>query len=141
MTIYLCGGSTEAGIVAAYVNKVREAGYDVTLDWASARVREIAAAGGRVTDALHSTEERRRIADAERAALRSADIVWLLMPERASFGAGYEFGLSEEKVSTRIVSGPWENSLFVEGGVNPVRKFRMHDEALEWLVELRLPQT
>ena len=130
--VYLCGGSTEAGMVAAYVNDVRAAGYEVTLDWASKRVREIAAAGGRITDALHSTEERRAIADSERIAVRTADIVWLLMPERASFGAGYEFGLSEGKSPFRLISGPWENSCFAEG--EGILKFRTHDAALDWLV-------
>jgi hypothetical protein len=127
-------------MIASFVNKVREAGYDVTLDWASARVREIAEAGGRVTDALHSPEERRRIADAERLAVRSADIIWLLMPQRASFGAGYEFGFSEGKVAHRLVSGPWENSLFTEGTEeSPIRKFRTHDDAMDWLVRQTFP--
>jgi hypothetical protein len=129
--IYLCGGSTEAGMVAAYVNDAGEAGYEVTLDWASARIREIAKAGGQVTDALHSVEERRAIADAERAAVRASDIIWLLMPAKASFGAGYEFGLSEGRVATRMVSGPWENSNFTEG--EGILKFRTHDDAMEWL--------
>lgn len=139
MLCYLAGGSSEASLVASYIAKLKAANIPVSLDWASQRLVEIEKAGGQITDTLHSSEERTRIAIAERDAVARCDVQWLLMPERASFGcgweAGYFYGLMSANHSVgrlAIVSGPWKNSIFTElmGA-----RFDSHEEGFKFLCD------
>lgn len=130
--IYLAGGSSEAVLVACYVAKVRQLGYEVTSDWTE-QVLSNRAKGG--TDATLSDEEQKRAITQDLTAVQEADIFWLLMPRRPSFGAGFEFAWSfYSRTDFILASGSHVRaSIFTAHA----KKFDTHDDALAWLAKGR----
>lgn len=108
MKVYLAGGSSEAVSVLKWVDRCRDAGIEVTHDWASGVLAHQAKGG---SDATLGTADRIRAALTDLGAVARADWFWLLMPERPSFGAGVEMGRALGKTPA-IVSGPWATSIF-----------------------------
>lgn len=87
LAVYVAGASAEPERVRAAMNGVRAIGARVTCDWLAA----IEAAGAANEDLTE--EQRKHYALEDLAAVRSADVVWLLAPPRGgSAGAWVELG-------------------------------------------------
>jgi hypothetical protein len=124
MNIYVCGGSTELDLVAGYMDKLRAMGHRITHDWV-AKIREVGDANPR-----EATERQRaRWSIEDRSGVRGADLVWVILPERTSFGCGVEMGLALA-YGTIIVSGDWRSSIFTSLAY---ARFDAHDAALTWI--------
>ena len=143
--IYLCGGSTEATMVASFATRLKAAGHSITHNWMK-HVLAHQANGG--TDATLTQEAANQAADEDLAGVRSADILWLLFPKVASFGSGVEFGVMLERVRwiqsaaeqfpmirahvpTLMVSGNYTRSIFAR---KANLGFTDHEHAFDWLV-------
>lgn len=100
LRIYIAGASKEPERVRAAMAAARFGGFDITLDWLAA-IQNAGAANEGLDDA-----ERRRYAFEDCAAVRAADVVWLLAPENASTGAWVELGFAIALGKRIVVSGP-----------------------------------
>jgi hypothetical protein len=128
--LYIAGGSSEAALINDYIKRLEATGlYEVTLNWAEPRLAELAAGK---TDVTHTPADRVRIALTEFNAVKAAQVLWLAMPLVTSFGCGFEYGCFVGlSGGTRIVSGPWRNSIFTE---LMDERFDEHEDAFSWLV-------
>ena len=59
--------------------------------------------------------------------------MWLIFPEKPSFGCGVEWGVSLERSSAFLVaSGPCKKSIFVRHRA-VLQTFADHEAAFEWI--------
>lgn len=141
MRIYLSGGWEERlTVVQPMVRAVQALGHTCTLDWTTGENMKDAMGG----DSTMLAAMRREIAEAEYAAVRSADVVWLLAPGyRGSAGSWFEFGCAVGIARTLwtgklvLASGPsCARSIFTE--LDGVQRFEHHTDALDY-IEKGLP--
>lgn len=121
MRIYVAGGSSEYELVSSYMTRLEDAGHVITHDW----TRLVRAYGGNPPDATDI--QRAAWSNEDLRAVESSELVWLLMPERASFGAGVEVGFACAKNIPFIVSGRWTASIF---SAFAAARCDTHEEAL-----------
>jgi nucleoside 2-deoxyribosyltransferase len=97
--IYVAGASKEPQRVRWAMDGVRDLGCELTLDWLA-----VIDAAGAANEGLNDAE-RRKYARADLAAVRCADLVWLLAPDNASTGAWVELGYAVACGVPIVVSG------------------------------------
>lgn len=132
--IYVAGGFRErTTIVKPYVERLQQAGWEITENWA-VRDQDFSYGG----DQNVPTATRIAAASANFAGVFSADILWLICPgysgARGSWAEmGIALGLRSFNHAIKIVvSGPeWRYSVFTELADH---KFDTHEEAFSWLV-------
>lgn len=119
--IYVAGGSDERHEVRAFIERLRVRGWEVTYDW----TRDPG------YDVPPSTNSRRRSARLDEAAVRAAEIVWIVAPHEKSEGAAHEFGMARGLGKRTIVSGPdCTRCIF---WLNADHVFDNHEAAMMWL--------
>ena len=108
------------------MDQLRAMGHEITHDWVAA----IRAAGGEANprDAAHL--QRLAWSDEDIAGIETAELVWVLMPSRPSFGCGVEFGYALSLGGDVIVSGDWRASVFTS---QASERFDTHDEVFDWI--------
>lgn len=127
--VYVAGGSSEAALVASLIKRLRAAGVEVTLDWPALVLEHLAAGSPERHDDVIMAN-----ADLCAAAVRRADLVWWMVPEKLSEGASYEAGLAGGMEKLVLVSGP---HVTTNGRIFTLRaalRFDAHVEALAWIV-------
>lgn len=133
--IYVAGGARErTTIVKPYVERLQQAGWEITENWA-VRDQDFSYGGD------HNVPITTRIAAASAnfAGVFNADILWLICPgysgARGSWAEmGIALGLRSFNHAIKIVvSGPeWQYSVFTELADH---KFYTHEEGYRWLVQ------
>ena len=101
MRIYIAGSSDELDRASKWIEMLRVSGLDVTHDW-PAMVRDV----GEGNPKGATSEDRRGWATSCVEAVRDANLLWLLMPIKTSFGAFSELGIAIERQTPIVVSGP-----------------------------------
>lgn len=125
MKLYLCGGSTELDLVSETMRQLRAMGHEITHDWV-ANIRDVGHANPR--DASH--EARLRWSAEDLDGIDRADLVWAMLPARASFGCAFESGFAIGSGKTVIMSGDWRASIF---SAQAYARFNEHAHAVEWV--------
>lgn len=116
MKVYLSGSSAPPEIdrVALWHNRLTKAGIHVVSTWPAV----IAASGsvGNPRDA--SCDQRRDWSQVDLAEVRSADVLWFLVPEPSTptRGAWLEMGVAIERGTVLISSGDTKQSIFTALG-------------------------
>jgi hypothetical protein len=153
-TIYVAGASAQIELNEKFRDKLREAGWIITFDWA-AKVREV---GNASPD---DPEIRREAALADLKGVADADVLWLLQPDptSTSTGAWVELGaaISRRDIYRRIWIGwnglggiGWDGTLkdalkdvvIVASGLSKKcifsdlvdYRFQSHDDAFDYIV-------
>lgn len=131
MRIYLAGGSAEMDLCASYMTRLRDAGHDITYDWAG-NVRKVGAANPR--GASECDRQAWSLDDLD--GVRAAETFWLLVPEKLSIGCWVEFGVAFRHSATRrlIVSGDWRKTIFTSLADE---RYDTHEEAFEAIAQQR----
>lgn len=130
ISIYVIGASAELERAERVIAALRERGAEVVGDW-TASVRA-AREAGYATDATVPRETARKAARANRAAIRAAEVVIALVPERPSAGYGYDLGIAHEEGLEVIRSGP-ARSIYDHDAVRVVESDEAAvDAAMEW---------
>lgn len=119
--IYVAGGSDERLQVRALIERLRQRGWEVTHDWTT----------DPGYDAPPSTNSKQRSARLDEAAVRAAEVVWVVAPREKSEGAAVEFGLARGLGKTTVVSGPDAGRCIF--WLNADRIFDNHEAAMMWL--------
>lgn len=81
--IFVAGGSSEAGEVAAAIGMLRPAGFEITADWPEMQKREPKILDPRYAEKIGLTLIN---------AMLRADIFWCMLPKEKSEGAATELG-------------------------------------------------
>lgn len=137
--IYVAGASSEIGLVIEVMRSLREGGFEITYDWTDA-VAKFGSAGAELSE-----EDRRAQANKAINGVLNADILWLLVPDRAvTFGAWIEYGaaLAQRGQPTPSRSFYEGDSPFViiSCGAGCIfalladKRFETHEAALAWLL-------
>jgi hypothetical protein len=136
MKIYLGGSSLEADMVRDFAQLVERQGHVITLGWWEAVLANREAG---IPDTALSHEQRKAFAQADLAAVTTADVFWLLAPNAPSTGCWVELGcaLAGPGVIT-VVSGAWQRCIFADMADH---RFDAHTDALAWLKSRFLPVT
>ncbi len=119
LKVYVAGGSSERAGCSMWIARLRERGIEITHDWT--------ACGGYGRPS--SVAERLTWAHQDLEAVRRADLVWVLMPDKMSEGATGEMVGALILKKTVFVSGPHalrESRIFSL----LARHFPAHDDAL-----------
>jgi hypothetical protein len=132
--IFVAGGSDELAEVAAAIDALRAAGWEVLGDWPAMREKEPA----------HPTPAQLyEIGGILENALQSATVLWVLLPRAKSEGAAYELGFFRGLLAAHpnprkgvVVSGPIDSlgRLYPHRAAAQGRIFSEHIEALEYLI-------
>jgi hypothetical protein len=109
MRIYVAGGSTESARCRAFMNRLREMGHVITLDWV-AFMEESGAA-----DADLPEERCREGALADWEGVKTASTVVFLAPAAASRGMQTELGLALAARKTTIAVGDLSKPVVARG--------------------------
>ena len=125
MKIYVCAGSSEINLAYKWMSGLREMGHTITHDWI-ATIREVGDANPR--SATH--RQRVRWSSQDLLGIEAADLIWLIMPAKTSFGAAFEAGYALGKGKSLIVSGDWKGSIF---SAQAEARFNEHMHAFEWI--------
>ena len=125
MKVYVCGGSSEMNEVADLMGRLREMGHTITHDWI-ATIR----ANGEANPRGASHRQRVRWSAEDIAGIEEADVVWVVLPVKPSFGCAFEAGFALGHGHSMIVSGDWRASIFTS---QAEARFNQHEHALEWL--------
>lgn len=133
MNFYVCAGSSEMPLARSVMASLRTMGHAITHDW----VAEIERAGGNANPRDATEEQRRAWSYADLAGVERADVFWMLVPERPSFGASFEFSFAvfmqaPSAGRLTIVSGDWRQSIFTSLASH---RFDDHEQALIWVRE------
>ncbi len=108
MKIYVAASSKELERAKAAMAAVEALGHTISHDWVKCVEEE-----GEANPVSATHTQRANWAEDDLAGVQEADVLWLLMPEDAGFGAGVEFGYALSKPWKRIVvSGAFERSIF-----------------------------
>lgn len=116
--IYIAGGSAERlTIVPRWVERIRvSSSLEVTHNWADeANYRRPAA----------------ECAQQDVSGVLGADVVWLLVPEAASEGMAFEFGIAHNAGIPVVASGPYVGRCIFHTLIT--HRFREHMDAFLWL--------
>lgn len=125
MRIYICGGSSEMDRIAGYMRQMRELGHEITHDWVSV-IRNAGEANPR--EAPH--EARVYWSGEDLSGIRKANLVWVVLPAKPSFGCAFEAGYAIGHGQIVIVSGDWRASIFSS---QAEARFNEHEHAIDWL--------
>jgi hypothetical protein len=125
MKIYVCGGSSELDAVADRIRQLRELDREITHDWVAV-IRSI----GEFNPRSASHEQRLEWSDGDLLGIEKADIVWVVLPVKPSFGCAFEMGFAIGIGCRVIVSGDWRASIFT---AQAFACFDKHDSALDWI--------
>jgi nucleoside 2-deoxyribosyltransferase len=109
MRIYVAGGSTESARCRAFMNRLREAGHIITMDWVE-HMEESGAAD-------HLLGEARVVDGAQRDldGVQTADVVVFLAPAQASRGMQTELGFALASRKQTIAVGNVHEPLAARG--------------------------
>jgi len=128
MRVYVASGSDNRALATAYMERLRAAGVELTLDWA----KLIDQHGGKANRGL-SDDVRLQVAEDEVDAVERASLFWLIIPAGASCGCWFEFGIARSlPVPILVVSGDFEKSIFTALADN---LFATHDEACKFVID------
>lgn len=117
----MAGGSDERLQVRLLIERLRARGWEVTHDWTT----------DPGYDAPPSTNSLRRAARLDEAAVRAAEIVWIVTPREKSEGAAHEFGMARGLGKATMVSGP--DAARCIFWLNADHVFDNHEAAMVWL--------
>lgn len=139
ISAYVIGSSAEIDRAERAIAALHERGVDVTHDWTRdiRRARE----HGHASDSSLCLPEQRMHADADLYGIERADVLLLLWPERASFGAGVEWGYALALVA--LVRG--DQRLAISAPVASPHvftsyastRFTADEDAIAWIAGLR----
>jgi hypothetical protein len=133
--IFVAGGSSERGEVAAAISILRAAGWAITFDWPELMKHEPDVKEPRFLEKLGMDLKN---------GMRSADIFWLLLPREKSEGSSFELGFfsgyfDRDAKGGIIVSG----DASVLGRLYPYamgakgKLFSDHADALDYLIRMQ----
>jgi nucleoside 2-deoxyribosyltransferase len=125
--VYVAGASAERSEVSKYMQLLRDAGIEITLDW----IAVIDAQGGAANEGMTGVQ-RHKAAKDDLKGVSDADIVWLIVPNNYSAGAWVELGYALGIDKTVIASGNYERSIFTS---HCDCEFTLHDDALAWIID------
>ena len=125
MRIYLCGGSSELDAVAERMRQLREMGHTITQDWVA-----VIRANGDANPRTAPHKNRAMWSGEDLSGVETADVVWVMLPVKPSFGCAYEAGFALGRGVRTIVSGDWRASIFTS---QADARFNEHDHAMAWL--------
>jgi hypothetical protein len=125
LKVYVASGSTEADRASRWIEALRAAGVLVTYDWTPA----VLSAGCSPTDAADHRSP--AIAQAEIAAVLSADLIWFLTPKKGSTGGGFEVGIAYATGRPIVCSGP-HMGVFHFGSL--LLEIERDEDVFEWIV-------
>lgn len=120
MRVYIAGGSSERESCASMIAKAQALGlhitYDWTKDWSADKTRA----------------EWIRKAQADLVGVKTAHVVWCMVPEALSEGMATELGFALALGRRVVLSGP-------QRPIDPFhrlveRSFALHSTALDWVV-------
>jgi len=103
LKVYIAASSREVERVRAAQQAVADNGWTLTLDWLTPILDNLAA-GRRDMDL--SAQEAYEHADADCAAIRSAEVLWFLSPLEPTKGAWWELGYGDAHGLLLVASGP-----------------------------------
>lgn len=131
-TIYVASGSAEPDISVAeeWIGKLRLQGFTITHDWTA-----IVRAHGGGSPRTASDRDRLTWVSVDIDAVCAAETLWLIVPTKPSFGAGFELGIAHitrQANSLILVSGDWRSSIFTSVAHE---RFDTHERAFEYLTE------
>lgn len=125
LRVYVAGGSTERlTVVRPMMNRLRSEGIVITHDWTACEGY----------DRGSTLDERRAWAEMDLEGVRSADLVWIMVPEVMSVGAAVEMGAALTQRSDKLimVSGPRNECIFY----NLCNCFAKHEDAFAEILAL-----
>lgn len=125
MKVYVCGSSSELDMVAGRMRQLRGLGHVITHDWT-----ETVRGNGESNPRTASLRQRTNWSADDIRGIEAADIVWALMPVKASFGCAFEVGFAIGHGTNVIISGDWRASIFTS---QALATFNEHEHAFEWL--------
>lgn len=129
-SVYVAGGSSEAELCASWMQRLRDAGHTIAVDWV-ANIRAVGDANPREA----SENDRYRWTEDDLDGASDADVFWLLVPEKPSIGCWVELGwCSRVSGAQIIVSGDWRKSIFTSLAD---ARYDTHDEAFAAIVGQR----
>lgn len=124
MTIYVCGSSDEMARAAHWMHRLELAGIEVVSTW----VQVIAVEGGDANPRDATPEQRRAWSGADIFEVGAADLVWMLVPIRASGrGAYFELGVGHALRKHLVASGDTLQSVFTAQAL----EFATDDDAFD----------
>src|ERR1700747_2806340 len=123
MKIYVAGASKERLMIADYMRRLREAGFEITHDWIAEMDQE------KTPDNELSHEKAEKYGRRNLYGVLQADLFWLMIPENQSLGAWVELGYALARMGV-IVSGDRTKSIFVHLSCD---HFKTHEEAFEFI--------
>lgn len=127
--IYVAGCREDLVRIRQFNAKLRTARYDITHDWT-----EVVLANTHRPDAEIPADEQRSYAEADWEGVTSADVFWLVAPEKGGTGCWIEFGMAvSARLTVIVVSGAWKRSIFTT--LNGVTVFDTHEAALLQLLK------
>lgn len=125
MKVYVCGGSSELDLVTDYMTVLAHMGHEITHDWARV-IRE----RGEANPRNDTHEQRLAYGAADLRGIMAADLVWIIMPAKTSFGCAFEAGNAYAKRKVVIFSGDWRSTIF---SAQARARFDNHADALRWI--------
>lgn len=133
--IFVAGGSSERGEVAAAIALLRAAGWEITFDWPELMKSEPDTKAPRFLEKLGMGLKN---------GMRRADIFWLLLPREKSEGSSFEFGFfsgyfDRESRGGMLVSGDATilGRLYPYAMGSKGKLFSEHAQALEYLINMQ----
>lgn len=127
--VYIAGGSSERLTVCRpLIERAKERGAEVTADW----TRDPGWDLGRPP----TGDELRESAERDLAAIRRADVVWLIVPAQKSEGAAAEVGYALALGKRLVVSGETGVRNIFALRAAPGDVFARHEDALAHVVRL-----
>lgn len=126
MKVYVAGSSRDLPRIKRNMERLREAGIEITHDWVT-EIEKVGAANPHEA----STAQRDLWARADLQGAYDADLVWLCVGDDASWGAGFEVGYCAALGRTVVTSGPTKNSIFFVY----TYEYPNDDEAFEGIID------
>lgn len=137
LSVYIAASSREVERVQAAQRAVAERGWDLTLDWLSPMLENIAA--GRLDSSLSDAEAAQYAVD-DLMAIDSADVVWFLCPGQPTKGAyvelGYALGRGIPVVCSGARSSIFEAPHYCHLEMGAILTADSDDEAIDVLCEI-----
>lgn len=130
-TAYVASASEQYALVEHFVDRLREAGVEVTFEWTP----DVRAAGFK-PDAELSSVHRRYIARMDACGVREAELTWVLTPSLKEHGCGMwvEMGIALALGRRVVVSGPLSKRTVFSELAEAV--FASHEEAFDYITSL-----
>lgn len=128
--LYVAGGSSEVYQVAAWIARLEQVlGQVVTYDWTKDVIRNLEKG---VPDHVLPSRVRAHHAIRDLDGVRTADLIWCVVPEKPSEGMGTEIGVALALGKPWIVSGSHTiRGIFMSLAT---QTFMDHETAFQWIV-------